>query len=104
MLWRILVLAVQLYLTADYCDPLVPGVFSFDNTDSFFVESTEARPAMPVLASPVMRAVLPVREVLDPVVRRGITTAPPRARLDRYAPRAYVAVSPPPAPESSDDH
>ena len=103
MLWRILVLAVQLYLTADYCDPLVPGVFSF-NTDSFFVESTEARPAMPVLASPVMRAVLPVREVLEPVARRVIAAAPPRARLDRYAPRAYIAVSPPPAPESSDDH
>jgi hypothetical protein len=104
LLWRILVLAVQLYLTADYCDPLVPGVFSFDNTASFFVESTEARPAMPVLASPAMRALLPVREVLEPVARRMIAAAPPRARLDRYAPRAYVAVSPPPAPESSDDH
>jgi hypothetical protein len=102
LLWRILVLAVQLYLTGDYCDPLVPGVFSFDNPDSFFVESTEARPAMPALASPVMRAVLPVREVLEPVARRVIAAAPPR--LDRYAPRAYVAVSPPPAPESSDDH
>ena len=97
-------MAVQLYLTADYCDPLVPGVFSFDNSASFFVESTEARPAMPALASPVMRAGLPVREVLEPVARRVITSAPPRGRLDRYAPRAYVAVSPPPAPESSDDH
>jgi hypothetical protein len=104
LLWRVLVLAVQLYLTADYCDPLVPGVFSFDNPDSFFVESTEARPAMPVLASPVMRALLPVREVLEPVARRVTATAPPHARLDRYASRAYVAVSPPPAPESSDDH
>jgi hypothetical protein len=104
LLWRILVLAVQLYLTADYCDPLVPGVFSFDNTASFFVESTEARPAIPVLASPVMRALLPVREVLEPVARRMIAAATPRARLDRYALRAYVAVSPPPAPESSDDH
>jgi hypothetical protein len=104
LLWRVLALAVQLYLTADYCDPLVPGVFSFDNPDSFFVESTEARQAMPVLASPVMRAVLPVREVFEPVARRVIAAAPPRARLDRYAPRAYVAVSPPPAPESSDSH
>jgi len=82
----------------------VPGVFSFDNTDSFFVDSTEARSAMPLRASPVMRAGLPVREVLEPVARRVITSAPPRGRLDRYAPRAYVAVSPPPAPESSDDH
>ena len=104
MLWRVLVLAVQLYLTADYCDPLVPGVFSFDNTDSFFVESTEARPAMPVLASPAMLAVLPVREVIEPVARRVTATAPHRGRLLRYSPRSYVAVSPPPAPESSDDH
>ena len=70
MLWRILVLAVQLYLTADYCDPLVPGVFSFDNTDSFFVESTEARPAMPSVAYTPMRAVLPAREVLEPLAGR----------------------------------
>lgn len=88
MLWRVLVLAVQLYLTADYCDPLVPGVFSFDNTDSFFVESTEVRPVMPVMASPVLRAVLPVREVLEPVARRVIASVPPRARLERYASRS----------------
>jgi hypothetical protein len=104
LLWRVLALAVQLYLTADYCDPLVPGVFWFDNPDSFFVESTEARPAMPVLASPAMLAVLPVREVFEPVARRVTATAPRRARLHRHSPRAYVAVSPPPAPESSDDH
>src|SRR5437660_1058279 len=35
---RVLVLAVLLYLTADYCDPLVPGVFWFD-TESSFVAS-----------------------------------------------------------------
>jgi hypothetical protein len=104
VLWRVLVLAVQLYLTADYCDPLVPGVFSFDNTDSFFVESTEAKPVMPVLAYPVMRTVLPVREVLEPSIPRMIATAPPRARLDRYSPRAYLAVSPSSAPEAPEDH
>jgi hypothetical protein len=104
LLWRILVLAVQLYLTADYCDPLVPGVFSFDNTDSFFVDSTEARPAMPLRASPATLAVLPVREVFEPVARRVIATAPRRARVHRYSPRSYVAVSPASAPESSDDH
>ena len=65
MLRRLLVLAVQLYLTADYCDPSVPGVFFFES-DSYFVESIEAKPAMPVLASPAMRGVLPVREVLEP--------------------------------------
>ena len=104
MLWRVLVLAVQLYLTADYCDPLVPGVFSFDNSDSFFVESTEARPAMPILGYPAMRAVLPVRDVLEPVAPRVLATAPPRARLDRYSPRSFVSLSPSSAPESSEDH
>lgn len=102
--WRILVLAVLLYLTADYSDPMVPGVFWFENTDSFFVESTEARPAMPVLIYPAMRAVLPVREVLEPIAPRMLVTAPSRPRLDRYSPRSFVAVSPPAAPESSDDH
>jgi len=104
VLWRILVLAVQLYLTADYCDPLVPGVFSFDNTDSFFVESTEARPAMPSVAYSPMRAVLPAREVLEPLAPRVSAGAPPRERLHRYPPRSYVTVARSAAPESSDDH
>jgi len=98
-----LVLALQLYLTVDYCDPLVPGVFSFD-TESFFVESTQPRPAMPVLADPAMRAVLPARVVVEPIRPRAVTSAPPRARIDRYASRSVGAVSPPSAPESSEDH
>jgi len=49
LLRQILVIVVQVYLTVDYCDPLVPGVFSFE-TDSFFVDSIEARPAMPALS------------------------------------------------------
>ena len=67
MLRRILVLVIQRYLTADYCDPSVPGVVFFE-ADSFFVESTETRPAMPILAYPATRAVLPAREVLEPIV------------------------------------
>jgi hypothetical protein len=39
LLRRLLVVLVQLYLTADYCDPSVPGVFFFE-TDSYFVDST----------------------------------------------------------------
>jgi hypothetical protein len=102
--WRILVLAVLLYLTADYCDPSVPGVFWFENTDSFFVESTEARPAMPSVTYSPMRAVLPAREVLEPPALRACPSAPPRERLQGYPPRSYVALAPLPAPESSDDH
>ena len=101
---RILVLAVLLYLTADYSDPMVAGVFWFENTDSFFVESTQARPAMPVLAYPAMSAVLPVRELLEPIASGMLVTAPSQPRPDRYSPRSFVAVSPPAAPESSDDH
>jgi len=100
LLRRILVLAVLSYLTADYCDPSVPGVFWF-GTESFFVESTEARPAMPVLASPAMRVLLPDRDVLEPLAPRMVAAAPPRVRVVR---RSYTAVSPPSAPESSDDH
>ena len=101
---RILVLAVLLYLTADYSDPMVAGVFWFENPDSFFVESTQARPAMPVLAHPPMSAVLPVRELLEPSASGMLVTAPSQPRPDRYSPRSFVAVSPPAAPESSDDH
>ena len=103
MLRRILVVAVLLYLTADYCDPSVPGVFWF-GTESFFVESTEARPALPVLASPAMRALLPDREVLEPIAPRMVAASPPRARVARQSPRSYISVSPSSAPESSDDH
>jgi hypothetical protein len=103
LLRRVLVLAVLLYLTADYCDPLVPGVFWF-GADSFFVESTEARPAMPELTDPTMRAVLPTRVVVEPIMPRALASAPPRARIDRYALRSFVAVSPASAPESSEDH
>jgi hypothetical protein len=99
---RILALAVLVYLTADYSDPLLPGVFWFD-TESFFVESTEARPVMPVLVSPAIQAMRPAREVLEPITTRVIATAP-TAPAAHFSPRAYTTVSPPSAPESSDDH
>lgn len=103
MLRRVLVLAVLLYLTADYSDPSVPGVFWLD-TETYFVDSTEARPAMPVLTSPAVRAALPGRAVLEPITPRARVTASPPGRVDRRSPRSYAALSPPPAPESSDDH
>jgi hypothetical protein len=59
---------------------------------------------MPVLDSPSMHATLPARDVLEPSPRRVIATAPSPARVARQAPRSYTAVSPPAAPESSDDH
>ena len=103
MLRRILVLAVQLYLTADYCDPLVPGVFFFES-DSFFMDSVEAKPAMPVPASPVVRAVLPFREVVEPLAPPATATARPRARVARHVVRSHVVSAPSPGPESAEDH
>jgi hypothetical protein len=103
LLRRILVLAVLSYLTADYCDPSVPGVFWF-GTESFFVESTEARPAMPVLTYPTMHAVLSGRELLEPITLGAVVTRPPRVLLVRHPPRSHAAVSAPSALESSDDH
>jgi hypothetical protein len=100
---RLLVLAVLFYLIADYSDPSVPGVFWL-YTETYFVDSTEARPAMPVLTSPAVRAAPPRREVLESITPRARATAPPPARVDRRAPRSYLALSPPPAPDSSDDH
>jgi hypothetical protein len=104
VLRRILVLVVQLYLTADYCDPSVPGVFFFE-TDSYFVDSVEAKPAMRVLTSPSMCAMLPARQLLEPpTTPRATTAARPSARLGPYSPRSYIVASPPTAPESSEDH
>ena len=103
MLRRILTLAVLVYLTADYSDPSVPGVFWF-GTESFFVESTEARTAMPDLDAPSIRATLPARVVLEPITPGATVTQPPRVRVVRHSPRSYAAVSPAAAPESSDDH
>ena len=59
---------------------------------------------MPVTDSPSMHATLPARDVLEPIPRRVIATAPSRARVARHSPRSYTAVSPQAAPESSDDH
>jgi hypothetical protein len=101
LLRRLLVVLVQIYLTADYCDPSVPGVFFFE-TDSYFVDSTEARPAMPQVASPALSGVLPVRDVVEPP---RVSTAPrSAAQVRRYSPRSYVVASSPARPQSSEDH
>ena len=51
-----------------------------------------------------MRAVLPVREVFEPVARRVIDALRAARASIATSPRSYVAASPPSAPESSDDH
>ncbi len=99
---QLLVLVVQLYLT-DYCDPSVPGVFFFES-DSYFVDSIEAKTAMPALTSPALSGVLPVRAMLEAPTPRATAIVHPSGRRDRHSPRSHVLASPPTAPESSEEH
>jgi hypothetical protein len=99
LLRRVLVVLVQLYLTADYCDPSVPGVFFFETVDS-----TEARPAMPQVASPALSGVLPVRDVVEPPMPRVSTAPRPAVQVRRSSPRSYVVAFSPARPQSSEDH
>jgi len=103
LLRRLLVFFVLLRLTADYCDPSVPGVFFFES-DSYFVDSIEAKTAMPALTSPALSGVLPVRAMLEAPTPRATAIVHPSGRRDRHSPRSHVLASPPTAPESSEEH
>lgn len=99
---RGLLLALVLYLTADYCDPSIPGVFFF-GAESFFVESVEsrsaARPVLAVSSSPSPRRA-PVKTLRAPLA------TPEHARAERrpYSSRAHIVTSPPAAPGTAEDH
>lgn len=99
---RTILLAVVLYLSADYCDPSIPGVFSF-GTESFFVESVDSRSgARPVL--PVNIATLRARDTITPL--RALAPIPTHARTEHrpYAPRAQILIGPPATPAADEDH
>lgn len=102
---RAVLLAVVIYLTADYCDPSVPGVFSFE-TESFFVDSIESRSALRPFV-PTDTAQLPAlaRDTITPP-RRSFAPARVEARAGRvpHPPRAQIIASPPAAPGASEDH
>lgn len=93
-----------LYLTADYCDPSVPGVFFFDS-ESFFMESVEAKTPVSFAAPSRPASPLPVpRPVETPTIR---STALARASVVRapYFPRMHLAASHPRSPvDPAEDH
>lgn len=105
---RAVLLALVLYLSADYCDPSIPGVFSF-GTEAFFVDSVDsrssARAALALGTSPLRPrdTVTPLRA---PVGMAMHASAAGHARAERqpYVPRAHVVTSSPAAPGAAEDH
>jgi hypothetical protein len=106
---RAVLLALVLYLGADYSDPSIPGVFSF-GTAAFFVESVDARSSTRAVLPPNGSPLRP-RDVVvasrPPVVRPVVPGSIPvhaRAEHRPYAPRAHVVISPPAASAVAEDH
>lgn len=97
-----MLLALVLYLSADYCDPSIPGVFSF-GTQSFFVDGVESRSAARVV--PPVSASVP-RAYRTVTALRAPAPTPVHARADRrpYVPRAHIVTSPSAASGAAEDH
>jgi hypothetical protein len=95
-------------VSVDYCDPSIPGVFSF-GTEAFFVDSIDsrssARAALP-LSTSSLRArdtVMPSRDPLGTPVHAS-SPVPARAERQPYVPRAHVMTPSPAAPGGAEDH
>lgn len=105
---RAVLLALVLYVSADYCDPSIPGVFSF-GTETFFVESVDsrssARAALPLSTLPLRPrdTVLPSRAPVGTAVHAS-SPVPARAERQPYVPRAHIVTSSPAAPGAAEDH
>ena len=103
---RAVLLAVVLYLSADYCDPSVPGLFFF-GTESFFVDSIDSRSASrPFILGNTSQVSVPDREV-NTSLRNSFATVRVPARGGRrlpYSARAQIIASSSAAPDSSEDH
>jgi hypothetical protein len=105
---RAVLLALVLYVSADYCDPSIPGVFSF-GTETFFVDSVDSRSSgrepRPLRTSPwrpldtVMLSQAPLGNAVRPSSREQA-----RAERQPYVPRAHVMTSSPAAPGAAEDH
>jgi len=99
---RAVLVALVLYLGVDYCDPSIPGVFSF-GTESFFVETVDSRSAArPML--PVNTATVRARDKITPLRTHVAMPAHARAEHRPYAPRARVLMGPPATPAAGEDH
>ena len=103
MVRRVLVTAVLLWLTTDYCDATAPGVFSFES-DQLFVDGAIELRASDVTA-PTAEAT-PVVSVRDDVPGRIDDAARPlvtRPRLDRRVARRAAHAEATRAPAPVDD-
>jgi hypothetical protein len=94
--------ALVLYLSADYCDPSIPGVFSF-GTQSFFVDSVDSRSTARVVP-PVSTSALRGYRTVTPLRAAAPTLVHARADRPPYVPRAHIVTSPPGAPGAAEDH
>jgi hypothetical protein len=101
---RAMIVAVQLYLMLDYCNPSTPGVFSF-GPQSFFIESIDVRADIPVHAIRPAPSPWAIRDTPD-TPRTGFTPRfPHRLVVGPYSPRAHIVASSTRSPaDSSEDH
>jgi hypothetical protein len=100
---RALTLVLLLYLTMDYCDPSVPGVFFFDS-EALFMESVQAKTPVSIAAPPRLASPLPARETLEKTIQSTTLARTPVVRTP-YFPRTYRSGSPPRSPvDSAEDH
>jgi hypothetical protein len=104
---RVVLLALVLYVSADYCDPSMPGVFSF-GTEAFFVDSVDSRSsgraALPLRTSPLrpLDTVMLSQALLGNAVHAS-SRVQARAERQPYVPRD-VMTSSPAAPGAAEDH
>jgi hypothetical protein len=96
-------LAVLLYLMADYCDPSIRGVFFF-GTDSFFINGIKSV-SVPSAVPPSPTAQPATRDVITPL-RRAVAAARVEPRIERtaYPPRAQIIASPLASSGTTEDH
>jgi hypothetical protein len=101
---RAVVLAVCLYVTADYCDPSIRGVFRFA-TDSFFIESIRSAP-VPDASLPSSTSPLGRRDTITLSQRSLLTTRVKVQRGERlvHPPRAQISAAPLATSGASEDH
>jgi hypothetical protein len=101
--WTLLILV---YITVDFLDPSIPGVFFLDN-DALFVDSVvHPKQVSSVLPAPVSRAALPIDIARDAGVRTALGPALTGVgRVDRGARPLARRHLPSSSPSSSpEDH
>ena len=102
---RMILIALVLYVTADYCDPSLPGVFSFASK-SLYVDSI--RPSSPVVSVSVLATFLQPLQVfavtVPPCVVIAVGVVQHRLSCLPVRPRSMIAASLQDSPRSSEDN